>query len=675
MKLKSFTFKALPAKYTDFLIRKNQNNETNNKMNKKSRQHIESALQHTCPKKQLSHVQRALELMSFGGPLQGGIQKGHSLPSRTTTFDPMDEEPSAPALDPNLSADDDFLKAVASKMLMGFVPETDDYNKNLEKFTQGHPLAHELYQSYKEDSQTGKELRSFVTWSEALGGNKRQAKHYALLRCEPMVQNRWEIPDNDAFIIEIDITRNLFRIHKKDYGKEWSIYHSSNNWTIFMNDIMHITSSTVIPKEKYKYLFDIKNRLEFTIGHVQGSFDLPPTKSGAPALPYPQRSQGPLRIETMHLHVIYKRHFKDLEIEGFHPEGANNLIWFFGNKVLRISTRGLKEKEKQTGKPDELTDKEVNDAIENWKLASDMELVPNVEWIGFVLLNDLDTNKVKPFIINSLLRRTSSEERAIPTTRYMAIIMDRYRMNFVTFIDNQKKTYLDWKSIEDVIEQIVQKTWEITVDLGMACMDTKPENIVINTQPELEVRLIDLDECKETTKKWVMTERMYSKGAFVLSICLLALHSLQLWEVNLFLPFLRIILPENQFPEIYFPEIQKKQFPEIHFPEIQTKKGREDIWRALKKSQKRRKGHAFGTEMFTGTTMTSIEIAWKIHDVSKIAKNYFCIDSLDDVLFMSTRQSPNPRLGVPEYYKNSENYGFERTQKLMNTILTCTLKK
>lgn len=364
---------------------------------------------------------------------------------------------------------------------------------------------------------------------------------------------------------------------------------------------------------------------------------------------------------TEHIDDIFEKHIKGLEYKKINQSGSFNMIWFFGNKVLRVAMHGVQPDDKLKGEEGELTEKMVNDSIQNWNRASQKQLVPNIEWIGLVRLNNLSSKNLSPDIFYPLNSKIDYEEAK--TARYMVIIMEAYEQDLHAFIKNKINTgshlgpHLG--SIEVAIEQAVQKLWHLAVDLGIGCVDTKPQNIVVNTQPVLDVRLIDLegDYCLDATKrKKIIHRRSYRKAAFVLSLCFLALHSLKRYKVNLFLPFLReVVQNQNQYPEI---------------PEIKVSKAtRRQIQSKIKKWRRNRK-HAFGMddEMFTGIPTNLIKTAWNIMEADFIAHYYFCVDSFEEFFFMSKHQSLNVPSWVPDEYKNFEDVDKDHIQKLMHKL-------
>ena len=417
---------------------------------------------------------------------------------------------------------------------------------------------------------------------------------------------------------------------------------------------------------------------EKQLSHVQralelmsfgGSLGAPPSikKSQRPSSLFLQTPPGPSprtwasphhpkpsELSIPYLTKIYEKHLKGSVFLGSNA-GSFNVIWFFGNKVLRVSVDGMRE-------GGELTEKVVNDSIKNWVQASEMRLVPNIEWMGLVQLGDLDD--LPAHIFHYLHQHEQFDTKEPFNTPHVAMVMDAYEQNFYTFITEQMRTGR-WRSIKDATEQILKKTWQLTVDLGVGCIDTKPQNIVVNTKPVLDVRLIDLevDNCKHATGgKNLTIKRSYRKGAFILSICFLALHSLQLFGVNLFLPFLQKVL-ENQ---------------EVHIPEVPlTKTEIGQVHKFLQKN--RQKGRAFGMndgecpqatddQMFTGITTLSIKTAWNLLGAKFTAEWYFSLDTFEDFFFMSTHQSPYPPVDIPACYTNFENTNLDRTLTLMDKV-------
>lgn len=367
---------------------------------------------------------------------------------------------------------------------------------------------------------------------------------------------------------------------------------------------------------------------------------------------------------TEHIDDIFEKHIKGLEYKKINQSGTFNIIWFFGNKVLRVAMDGVQPDDKLKGEEGELTEKMVNDSIQNWNRASQMQLVPKIEWIGLVRLNNLSSKNLSPDILYPLNSKINYEEAK--TARYMVIIMKAYEQDLHTFIRNKINTgsHLGPRlgSIEVAIEQVVQKSWHLAVDVGIGCVDTKPPNIVVNTQPVLDVRLIDLegDYCLDATKgKKIMHQRSYRKAAFVLSLCFLALHSLKRYKVNLFLPFLRkVVQNQNQYPEIEESKVTRRQ--------IQLK---------MKKLRQNRK-RAFGMddEMFTGVPTNLIKTAWNKLGADYIAHYYFCVDSFEEFFFMSTHQSLNVPSWVPDEYKNFGDIDKDHMQKLMHKLSNAPCK-
>ena len=269
--------------------------------------------------------------------------------------------------------------------------------------------------------------------------------------------------------------------------------------------------------------------------------------------------------------------------------GGFNAVFLFNERVLRVAY--LSEKETAATAAETLED--TSTTIKIWKRASEIGVTPKVHFIGLATIDDAEI----------------ASQVSNPSMEHLVIIMDKYDSCVYTYafalaIEDK------WGQLRDLVKKIIKRTWQFTTELEIGCIDVKPGNMVVNHESGgIDVRLIDLDSsfCFEVNKE-------YTHGAFVVAICLLALHSLKNFHINIFLPFLSNLLND-----------------ESESAETST------------------------TNWNSKITVDAIREAYIALDTEKQAYHYFGLHKWEDFFFLATQPWPdrNHIEGLPEYYMDS----------------------
>ena len=247
--------------------------------------------------------------------------------------------------------------------------------------------------------------------------------------------------------------------------------------------------------------------------------------------------------ESQKLSSIMADYIKDARIIR-KIRGGFNLVHIYDNqRIVRISKDGSRKKG--------LSNTELVTAS-NWEKAARYNITPRIFWQGYVNIDipfdrELKKSKLPHFVV----------------------IMEAYDMNMRKFVEQNLHKPNGRTIVQDLVQKVTKKTWDFTTMLYIGCIDTKPENIVVRRLPhdQIDVRLIDLegDFCQRNNAPDQVALRGNTYGAFVVSICLLALHCIEIFNDNLFFPVLNDLksrshnnayLPNNM-PHISVSQIER----------------------------------------------------------------------------------------------------------------------
>ena len=271
------------------------------------------------------------------------------------------------------------------------------------------------------------------------------------------------------------------------------------------------------------------------------------------------------------LSKIIADHMKDAKIIRKSQGGFNYVYIYDNNRIVRISKNGSTTK---GFSEDELI------TANNWKKAAMHSITPRIFWQGYVNIDD-------------------KKKRDFP---HFAVIMEAYDTNMKEFVEQNLHKPKGRQIVHDLVKKVTKKTWDLTTLLRIGCIDTKPENIVVRSLPDdqIDVRLIDLegDLCKRNNTDNQVALRGNTYGAFVVSICLLAIHCIGRFNENLFWPVMNNLKSKTHTDE-YLPN---------NVPHI---------------------------------SLTQIKRAYNNLQTREIVSHYFDIDTFEDFWFLSNHPWPS----------------------------------
>ena len=275
--------------------------------------------------------------------------------------------------------------------------------------------------------------------------------------------------------------------------------------------------------------------------------------------------------ESQKLSSIMADYIKDARIIR-KIRGGFNLVHIYDNqRIVRISKDGSRKKG--------LSNTELVTAS-NWEKAARYNITPRIFWQGYVNIDD-------------------KKKRDFP---HFAVIMEAYDTNMKEFVEQNLHKPKGRQIVHDLVKKVTKKTWDLTTLLRIGCIDTKPENIVVRSLPDdqIDVRLIDLegDLCKRNNTDNQVALRGNTYGAFVVSICLLAIHCIGRFNENLFWPVMNNLKSKTHTDE-YLPN---------NVPHI---------------------------------SLTQIKRAYNNLQTREIVSHYFDIDTFEDFWFLSNHPWPS----------------------------------
>ena len=260
---------------------------------------------------------------------------------------------------------------------------------------------------------------------------------------------------------------------------------------------------------------------------------------------------------------------------------------------------------------------ETEKTIDNWRRADQLGVTPTLHFIGLARIDDVQLGSAV----------------STPNEPHLVMVMDAFDFdleNYAMSLAIEDR----YGELRDIIKKSIKQVWKFTTELGIGCIDTRPANIVVNHENgRFDVRLIDLDfpYCKDTSfHEDRSLAEAHAQGAFVVCICMLALHTLKTMHINLFLPFLNVLL----------------------------------------KYQDTKEGGAKSAKTWHNISLSSVKDAYIFLEAEHRVYFYFRISSFEDFWFLATQPWPDPDhiAGLPEYYMHTykNRKDTERTKSLIS---------